>query len=852
MNKKFLFAAMSLAALTACTNDDFDSQNVAEEAGLVQFEVINDGVTRASMDGNTIVWNAKEGDIFTLYHGAALEAVTGYQNATFKANEGVNGGKATLSSPSMILQGGAIMVWPADTTFRIKAADKLTITIPAAQDNIENNIPYVSDQVQIVARDVDDFTGSYNEAGYNRAYPVYMRPMASQLNIKADYAGTDATLASLYSGEDGIDKINVTSIELSTDDGGADLFTTEIPVEFTAANAAWTDAKQLAWHSNWKKVTNFKKADIAAAGQTDKLTTKCLTKDAQGKAIGCKFLILPQKADIAGGVDEGAVVVKTNYGDVIVADPGVAGSLYEAGEAADAWYRYIKPATAAEAYEVKAAAAETSGDNQGKHKTTTSIANGLMQTLNVFSNYEAPASLDKIVGEPMGTAATRYVKVLLTHLDMTNLHITSDKQLRDVVRVWEKMGLGAVTVYLDGDKTNHEFTISQKTIETINAKNGNTLNFKVKPCRKAHVDGVDDEFCDKIVITGGGDVNDIAFIADNAGTKVPVELEAGKTWNWKGTVKIGDGVSKMINRGTMANALTANATLKTQDKTGTQNNIPFENAKGAKWNVSGNFDLTVQFNVTNFGEVNIAKGAEYHQDIVGDDETTFINQATAVPSRFTFAEAHDDAQIGVVVNKGVFAVTGTTAKKGIINNYGLIKHDDNDAKTYITSNRLGGVFHNAFGGANKMGMISLPWGNKDEENISVSAALEQGFIAVTVNGEVTGALDAEQLGTKINYLIVNAGPTSIANVADQVKYLEIAMTDKSELAWSTNQAFEGLIVLSPVNIQLDKTITVNATGSTYLGAKMYVGGIFTNNGGWSGYYGNTTANVTSMYITYGE
>ena len=71
MNKKLLFGIMSLAALTACTNDEFESQNVAQEESPIQFEVLNnnDGFTRASMNGNKIVWNAKR-VTSSLYHGA--------------------------------------------------------------------------------------------------------------------------------------------------------------------------------------------------------------------------------------------------------------------------------------------------------------------------------------------------------------------------------------------------------------------------------------------------------------------------------------------------------------------------------------------------------------------------------------------------------------------------------------------------------------------------------------------------------------------------------------------------------------------------------------------------------------
>ena len=103
MNKKLLFAAVSLAALTACSTDDFESQNIAaEQTSPVQFEVINNAeVMRASMDGNTIQWSARDNDLFTLYHGGTLTAgaLSGYQNATYKASEGEGG--AVLTTPSM-------------------------------------------------------------------------------------------------------------------------------------------------------------------------------------------------------------------------------------------------------------------------------------------------------------------------------------------------------------------------------------------------------------------------------------------------------------------------------------------------------------------------------------------------------------------------------------------------------------------------------------------------------------------------------------------------------------------------------------------------------------------------------
>ena len=874
MNKKLLFGIMSLAALTACTNDDFESQKVAENVSPIQFEVINDGETRASMDGNSIVWNADEGDIFTLYHGAAAGAVSGFENAIYKANRNADG--ATLTTPSMIKQGRAIMVWPADTTFRIKSGDDLTITIPDVQipskehGDIANIIPYVSDLVNIGARTETDYkVTDYNTAGYQRKYPVYMRPMASQLTLRADFGDTENELKKLYEGGtdplidgDPITEITVTSVSLLTQDGGTTMFTKTIPVKWTDpgdALAPGTIAYQ--WknsttgenlHNAWEKITDFNIATIATKGaQVAKLTTKCLVGNESSK-----FLILPQ-AEMAAGtpVDKGAVEVNTYYGKVLIAKKGeYAESKYTDDEYNKAWYRIVSEAKVETDNEN--ASTPGTGDFAGKFKVVAkSTGLGMAQTLNDFSGHKAGSGITK--NEPCGYSLNRYVNVNLAHLDMAGLHIKSDKQLRDVVRVWKKMNLDDVTVYLDGDKVNgvnNVFTISQKTIKVINDINasiaGGAKSFKVMPCQE------DGEKCETIVITGSSqiqNVQDIAFIKNNGGKKAYVALAdegEAKPWIWDDDVKVDEtGVAGIINNGVMQNAETK--TLRTLKPNGTQNNV--ELANNGTWNITAG-TVNVQFTVWNLGKVNIAKGAQYRED---GGTHFFYNYAAALPTRF----GGDDNKIGKVENKGVFA----TVDDGEIWNIGLIEHADKDAKTYITKNQWGTKYTNptfaeAFaydenhveGNANMIGRINLPYSNKDEDNVSVSAALEQGFVSVTVDGEVTGALSATQVGPRVNYVIVKSGVTSIADMpaGGQVKYLEINMEDKSEIAWSVSGAttYEGLIVLSPVNIKLGTTISATVT---YLGADMYVGGTF-NNGttDWDGYYGNTAGNVKTKYITY--
>jgi len=885
MNKKLLFAAMSLAALTACTNDDFESkQQLAEEASPIQFEVINNAFTRASMNGNTVVWSATDGDLFTLYHGAAAPAdganlAAPYENATYKA-AATDGSTATLSTPSMIKVGSAIMVWPVDTTFRATIpANKLTIKIPADQPaDVQNQIPYVSDLINIAPYTA---TGAYNTAGLKRSYPVYMRPMASQLNLKTEYDGTDATIAQLYeggseglTGDDAVKPIEVESMELLTTTGGGTTdFTTEIPLKFAAKTPADNTRWNAAVSNNaWSHVTQFDVAGIAAGGKTDKLTTEALTAGNKGG----KFLILPQ-ATIAGGVADAGIVVNTIYGKVVIADPSGLNphdSKYTTAEYNKAWYRYVDATAKAAIVATEEVAAATAGADGLFKATAVNPAMGMQQTINYMSGYVRNSATSVVNTEPIGVALTRYVEVRLNHLDMSELHVKNDKQLRDAARVWKKMNLTPVTVYLDGEDLDgdgvSDFVITQKTIEVINTLNAGGLNFKVKPCRKAG------EICDRIVITGSDykqDVQDIAFIAANEDTYqadvVFANEGSAKPWKWNGTVRVSDaGVNQIINEGTMENAATA--TLKTGEN-GTpmvQNNIPFVN--NGTWNINAPAKLNVQFDVTNNGIVNIAKNAQYRQDGQAFN-TIFVNEADGLPTRFGGTD-----KFGVVYNYGVFATVAPSGKKAEIDNFGLIEHKDVDAKTYVTNNQTMmangyaadadfATLFNATGAKAsyvKMGRINLEYANKDEDNVSISNAApgtQQGFVSVTVSSDPnpgtanSGVLNNNVVGTYVNYIIVKGGVNTVTNLAAKIQYVEFDADN--EIAWNVTTAtpLKGLIVLSDINIKQGTEVKVNE--AAYLGADMYVGGAI-NNGtpgtmpNWNGYYGNTAGNFATQFITY--
>lgn len=843
MNKKLLFAAMSLAALTACTDNDFESQKVAEEVGSVQFEVLNnnDAFTRASMNGNKISWSATAGDLFTLYHGGTLTgtALSGYQNATYKASEGE--GSATLTSPTMITAGPAIMVWPADTMFYAAASGNLTVKIPTTLENIENNIPYASDLITILPYAAYTETApatAYNTAGKDRKYAVHMRPMASQLILKADYAGTDAAINALATGSDPIDPIALTSVDIK--DATTSL-TKEIDLSFAVPTATQgTNWATEAPTNAWTHVTAF---DLTSAVKVGQLTTKCING-----VESAKFLILPQAAIGTGGLLGSSIVVNTTYGKV---DISAAGG-YSAADLGDAWYRYMAPGTAVTYGETETTTAGT-GDDATKVRYTQSIEKGLAQVIDVFSANTTKKATSVVVNEPTGAVGTRYVKVLLTKLDMDGLHITSDQQLYNAVRVWKELGLGNVTVYLDGKGTSKSFEISQRTIKKINELNKartDGKSFSVAPCAT--------DVCDEIVVTGGDKIEDMTFIVLDGTHNADVVLKAEETWKWDGTIKLATaattGVKSIINKGTLVNAETK--TLKIMDNatpTAAQiTTIPLKNE--GIWNITAG-DLNVQFDVNNIGTVNISDGAEYHQDGASN---IFTNDAETLPQDFLATGTTE--KFGVVNNSGVFA----TVNSGVIDNFGLIDHVLASAKTYITHNQtytptyaanasFASAFNATVGSENKMGRINLPYSNKDEENVSISNGAATGFVSVTVSttagAPANGKLDLSSVGAYVNYCKIEGGVTEISVVDPQIEYVEFNAGD-TEIAWTVAAGtYNGLIVFSPVNVHRGTTITVN--NSVYLKAKMYVGGTTTINAAkCSGYFGNTSANFATKYITY--
>lgn len=124
MKSKFLFGALlGSIALASCTADEELNSPAVSQESPIKFAVSLEGsdgmpiLTRADMTSDFGL-NFEAGDLMSLFHGIAdvSSSLTGYQNAIYEGSA-KDGEAFVFTTKSMVLEKGAIMVYPADTAF---------------------------------------------------------------------------------------------------------------------------------------------------------------------------------------------------------------------------------------------------------------------------------------------------------------------------------------------------------------------------------------------------------------------------------------------------------------------------------------------------------------------------------------------------------------------------------------------------------------------------------------------------------------------------------------------------------------------------------------------------------------
>lgn len=537
--------------LAACSvDDDLNLSPVAQEANpsapvfTVSLDNGSDPLTRASwVGGKSQKVTFDSNDVLSLYHGVAItedpdnpwyESFGGYRNAIYQAEGDGDGLK--FVTKAMVEEGGAILIYPADTTDTwYKGRNEAPyITIKDVQtEKTKLNNPYMSEVLTI--GEYDKTAGS-DVAGYDKKYDIVLKRVGSTLDLTLNLLpNEDIEQLELENA------IGVTKVELKdTDEDGNTPFTTSIQVKATGdaavAYVAATSTKAGA-HTTWKNQSDL---DTDATATTDNtvssISTVAIAKDANGNDVA-SFTLLPMLKDQA--LKSGEVKVYTNYGSVTLTDPA---NKTELDDKEKIWSRQVSETEV-----------EKTGITAGLQQVL-SNENCLWKPMNVktsvFYNKANPEQSEK-----SGYYIPRTVVVDMTNLDMDGLHIKNESQLIDVKKVLEVVGIKrgkTSTFHLDG--TEGKFTISDpkayeayKFIATYDEQfDDNTTKLEMVLCQD------EGEECEVVVLdkaaNADGVVPTVLKFGRLDGQKINVEL-AGKGWTLKGSKTFVNVDSLVVSNG---------------------------------------------------------------------------------------------------------------------------------------------------------------------------------------------------------------------------------------------------------------------------------------------------------------
>lgn len=425
MKSKILFGALlGGIALASCNADEELNSSSVQQESPIKFTVsleTGDGVsplTRANMVSGMKL-NFEAGDLMSLYHGItdASTDFTGYQNAIYEGSA-KDGERFVFTTKSMVLDGNAIMVYPADTMFTNNGSAIPAIKLEANQNAKTKELtPYMS---EILSIDGYDETKG-NTAGYGKNYDIILKRVGTTLSLTTEPSNTDK-----------IDGLNVSPLKVaSVELNATDAFTTAIPVKY--------DAGIPHRNSDYPLWAHVSEVDQASAITASTLTTTDITNN-----YNAVFTLLPAKNGTTVGNDAN-IVIKTNYGKVILDD-----------DKGTVWGK----TAATVIYDKK-------------------VSEGIQE---VLDNTWTAATSGSFENENIGKYGQRTIKADMSKLDMNGLHITDQQHLLDALKVYDAIANKvAVTFYLDGD-ANNEFVMGAEATAAYEARvadDNNNITFEL-------------------------------------------------------------------------------------------------------------------------------------------------------------------------------------------------------------------------------------------------------------------------------------------------------------------------------------------------------------------------------------
>lgn len=538
--------------------------------------------------------------------------------------------------------------------------------------------------------------------------------------------------------------------------------------------------------------------------------------------------------------------IKTSYGTVTIGGDNEAVTL---GDCAYVWeklngtYQWIKLAN--EEITTKAA---------GKNQWT---INGHNTFVNQFGNHKGKYALDV----DFSTA-------------VMDIHIVNDAHLQKYLKFYMASGKeDAVELVLDGD-ADKSFKLSKISIALLQTINRSAENkVLVKACDKEDHNAPEDGKV-KIIVTQDGqadvtpsqaDKKEVPALNDVFAEPTPVYLAAKNSdgtdiaWTWGGNYAEGDNadgklpidenVASLTNEGNV----TVNATnvqLSLVEVKDGEAQPTIYNAVGATMNITK--VTTVKNTLNNLGTINVGaadkKNAElraYNIDITNDANEILT------PENIIAKEVPADAEVGIINNWGVVGVSDGT--DGQFFNYGgMIYMKIDEAMTFLTSNELiageaTSAFSSAFAADNKMGTVVLPQTeNGPYAIVSVANKAENGFITYDWT-EPT--YEHNPGNVKYNTIVVSSDITFQGDeYASEIQFIMFNGTKTKvvnpgvPVNASRLNKLKGVIVPNDKSFILEKTNRLKCLVGAFVGdgATIYKGGtiVLPEEGATANYFGN--------------
>ena len=825
--KKYLYGALALPLLFACSADDLIEKEVVSNdqfAGIEKVDAtftMDEGVN-TRMDGGS--WKTEEGDLWGfawLGDGTVIDA-TSSSNSAYAAgalqNHNLIQTNEIFTPQTSIYVGKYFIYRPYDKeTVGPKPINFTLAEQPLAEGYESAKQPWkdlaktainIGDKWTEVSTTgwTDDDGNKWDEAGIQKHYKIYAAFFSNQTGLDLTYEKNDEAfdghsiagatdIAYTYPEGSTIGAADIYSVAVTLD--GADNAFTYAPTSEPRSDARATEHSGTFWAD---------KSDLATSGYTGfNFTQAAITLNApdengistEGETTGWFwFNSLPVEDGAGDETTNVTAVLETSYGAVTVAstvdDCAYVFDKYD-GTGSSEWIKL------------------TDNDDNTVSPKTWDIGGTHNTFINQYGNHKGKYALTVDFSQGV----------------MNGMHIKNDRHLQKALKYYIASGKTESPVVLNLDEdANGEFKISKISIALLQTINAGGTSVLVEACGT--------HGAPKIIVTqddqaglGLADKKEVPALNNvfYASTDVYLSSECEWTWGNATALPIDANVKSLRNEG----KLTVNATNVQLSLPG----VMIYNESGATMDITQ--VTTVKNTLHNYGKINVGSESNTSAELRAYNARIY-NNATSLT-------AH-----GEIDNYGVIGSTSGTS--GAVHNYGLITMKNNDAMTLLKSNETGtDPFGNVFNKtSNKMGTVVLPE-NNPTAIVSVSNAAENGFIKYNW----TGATYATPAGNvKYNTIVVSADITFTAD-EEEIQYIEfdgVRTQVVNPVGNLTN--LKGIIVNKGKSIIIEKGNTLKATVGAYLGtgATIYKGGTFTYpSGGTTNYFGTWS---TDQVVVYGD